>query len=76
MIHSNVLSTAVLFVIQGKRMGGGGGGGGGGVLNKILYRQVHSEVQPLTPFIYRCIIFDRKGTPFLYLLLINDTPFT
>lgn len=33
------------------------------------------EGQPLT-LSYTCTIFDRKGTPIVYLLLTNGTPFT
>ena len=44
---------------------------GGGALNKVLYGE--PEVQSLT-LLYT--IFDRKGTPFVYLPLKNGTPFT
>ena len=42
-----------------------------GVLKRVLY--LEAEVQPLT-LLYT--IFDRKGILFVYLLLINGTPFT
>ena len=42
------------------------------VLNKVLYRERWPEVQPL-PLLYT--IFDRKGTPFVYVLLTNGTTF-
>ena len=50
-------------------------GGGGELLNKI---NVHKgrlwlEFQPLT-VLYT--IFHKKGTPFVYLLFTNGTPFT
>ena len=48
-------------------------GGGGGVLNKCL----HEEAPPLGPTSYPLhTIFHDKGTPFVYLLLTNGTPFT
>ena len=50
----------------------GGGGGGWGLLNKVLYGKA-SEIQPLT-FLYT--IFERKDTPFVYILWTNSTPFT
>ena len=40
------------------------GGGGGGLLNKVLYGEAPLEVQTLT-LLYT--IFERKGTPFVYL---------
>ena len=53
---------------------GGGGGGEGWVFKKVFYGEVHpEEVQPLT-LLYT--IFNRKGTPFVYLLLTNGTPFS
>ena len=44
---------------------GGGGGGAGGLLNKVLY----GEAPPRGPNPYPLTdtIFDRKGTPFIYL---------
>ena len=46
---------------------------GGGVLNKCLYR----EALPRGPTPYLLYtIFYKKGTPFVYLLLTNSTPFT
>ena len=51
----------------------GGGGGRGGYLTKFYMGRLRTKVQPLTlhiPF------FERKGTPFVYLPLKNDTPFT
>ena len=50
-----------------------GGGGGRGYLTKSYMGRLRTKVQPLTlhiPF------FERKGTPFVYLPLKNDTPFT
>ena len=47
--------------------------GGGGNLTKSYMGRLRTKVQPLTlhiPF------FERKGTPFAYLPLKNDTPFT
>ena len=38
--------------------------GGGGALNKVLYGKAPPELQTIT-FLYT--IFDRKGTPFVYL---------
>ena len=49
------------------------GKGGGGYLTKFYMGRLRAKVQPLTlhiPF------FERKGTPFAYLPLKNDTPFT
>ena len=47
--------------------------GGGGALNKVL----HGEAPPRGPTPHPlCIIFDRKGTPFVYLPLKNGTPYT
>ena len=43
--------------------------GGGGVLNKCLWEEAPTDVQPLTP------IFHEKDTNFVYLLLTNGTPF-
>ena len=37
--------------------------------------RLRPEVQPLT-LSYTCTIFDRKGTPIVYLLLTNGTPVT
>ena len=44
---------------------------GKGVLNKVYTGRLLPEVQPFT-----LVIFDRNGTPSVYLLLINDIPFT
>ena len=44
-----------------------------GVLNKCLYGEAPPDVQPLT-LLY--ILFSRKGTRFVDLLLTNGTPFT
>ena len=47
--------------------------GGGGYSTKSYMGRLRTKVQPLTlhiPF------FERKGTPFVYLPLKNDTPFT
>ena len=50
------------------------GGGEGWVFKKVFYGEVHpEEVHPLT-LLYT--IFNRKGTPFVYLLLTNGTPFS
>ena len=47
--------------------------GGGGVLNKCLYR----EALPRGPTPYLLYtIFYKKGTPFVYLLFTNGTPYT
>ena len=46
---------------------------GWGYSTNIYTRRLRPEVQPLTLF---KTIFCEKGTPFLYLLLTNDTPFT
>ena len=47
----------------------------GGGLKKCLYKEAPPppEVQPFTLL---CTIFQEKGTPFVYLLLTNGTPFT
>ena len=52
--------------------GGGGGGWGGRYSTKFNTGRLRPEVQPLNLF---CTTFDRKGTPFLYLLLTNGTSF-
>ena len=57
------------FELRGKLRVAGtfmpGAGGGGGLLNKVLYTGgLRPEVQTLT-LLYA--IFDRKGTPFVYL---------
>ena len=44
-----------------------------GVLNQVLSGGLRLKVQPLT-LLYT--IFDTKGTPFVYLLLTNGSPFT
>ena len=45
-----------------------------GILNQVLSGGLHPKVQPLT-LLYT--IFDRRGTPFVYrLLLTNGAPFT
>ena len=41
-----------------------------GTQQSYFTRRLRHEVQPLTPFI---TIFNRKGTPSLYLLLTNGT---
>ena len=51
----------------------GGGGGGGGPPPPPPPPPPRPEVQPL---ILLYTIFDYKGTPFVYLLLTNDTLFT
>ena len=55
-----------LFLAQG----GGGGGGGGGYSTNVY-------TSP-TPYLYPCRyhFFNEKGTPFVYLLMTNGTPFT
>ena len=50
-----------------------GEGGGGGVSKNFYTGRLRPEVQPLTLL---CTIFHEKGTPFVYLLLTNGTPFT
>ena len=47
--------------------------GGGGYSTKFYTGRLRPEVQPLT-LLYT--IFDRRGTPFVYLPLNNSTPFT
>ena len=49
------------------------GMGSGGIFNLILYGEAPPRLQPLT-FLYT--IYYEKGTPFVYLLLTNGTPFT
>ena len=44
-----------------------------GVLNQVLSGGLRPKVQPLT-LLYT--IFNKKGTPFVYLLLTNGAPFT
>ena len=48
-----------------------GGGGGGELLDKALYRKTTPRGPTLYPFLYH---LDRKGTPFVYLLLANMVP--
>ena len=43
------------------------------LVQQILIGRLRPEVQPLTLL---CTIFHEKGTPFVYLLLTNGTPFT
>ena len=50
----------------------GGGGGGRGYSTKLHIGRLLPEVQPLT---LSLTIFDRKGTPFIYLPLKNSTLF-
>jgi len=45
----------------------------GGGLKKFYPGRLRAEVQPLTLLF---TIFEIKGTPFIYRLLTNDTPFT
>ena len=54
---------------------GRGEGGGGEYSRKVYTGRLRPEVQPLT-LLYT--IYDRKGTPFVYLLSFatNGTPFT
>ena len=47
--------------------------GGGGYSTNLYAGRPHPEVQPLT-LLYTN--FQEKGTPFIYLLLTNCTPFT
>ena len=49
------------------------GAWGGGYSTKFYTGRFRPEVQPLT-LLYT--IFHEKGTPFVYLLLTNGTPFT
>ena len=59
---------------KGKPMPGGGRGGGGGSYTTNFNKgRFWLEVQPLT-ILYT--IFHKKGTPFIYLLFTNGTPFT
>ena len=51
---------------------GGAGGGVGGYSTKFYTGRLRPEIQPLT-LLYT--IFERKGTPFVYILWTN-TPFT
>ena len=53
--------------------GGGGGRGVGGYSTKFYTGRLRPEIQPLT-LLYT--IFERKGTPFVYILWTNSTPFT
>ena len=46
---------------------------GGGTQKNVYRRRLHPKVQPLT-LLYT--IFHEKGTPFVYPLLTNGTPFT
>ena len=48
-------------------------GGGGTQLANVYTGRLRPEVQPLT---LSHTIFHKKGTPFVYLLLTNATPFT
>ena len=51
-------------------------GAGGGVTQKTSYGGgggLRPDVQPLT---FEHPVFERKGTPFVYLLSTNGTPFT
>ena len=48
-------------------------GGGGGGLNKVLYGWLRPFIYPIHIFV--CTIFERKATPFVYLLLTNSNPF-
>ena len=63
----------MLSRIPGGGGGGGGGGVGGGYSTKFYMERLHPEVQALT---HLYTIFDSKGTPFIYILLTNGTPFT
>ena len=47
--------------------------GGGGYSTNVYTGRLRPEVQPLT-LLYT--IFHKKGTPFVYILLTNVTPFT
>ena len=49
------------------------GVGGGGYSTNFYTGKLRPEVQPL---ILLYTIFHEKGTPFVYLLLTNGTPFT
>ena len=44
-----------------------------GALSKVLYEEGPPTLPP-PPLILLHTIFDRKGSPFVYLLLTNDTP--
>ena len=64
---SRKLSGVVIYFMSAAR------GGGGAHSTKLCTGRLHPELQPLT-FLYT--IFDRKDTPFVYLLLTNSTPVT
>ena len=51
----------------------GGEGGGGGSHGSFIRRGSAPGTNPL-PFV--CTILDRKGTPFVYPVMTNGTPFT
>ena len=50
-------------------------GGGGSYSTNVHKGRLWLEVQPLT-VLYSFTIFHKKGTPFVYLLFTNGTPFT
>ena len=63
---SHADASSLGFVMSSQRLGG--------VPQKWYTRTLHPEVRLLNyPFIYR---FWQKSSPIVYLLLINDTPFT
>ena len=43
------------------------------MLKKVLFRE--APLQGLTPYPFIYHFFDRRGTPLVYLLLTNGTPF-
>ena len=51
----------------------GEGGGVWGYSTKFYTGRLRPEIQPLT-LLYT--IFERNGTPFVYILWTNSTPFT
>ena len=74
-----VVSKDAMLSLAGKRplpgkysAPGGGGGGGGGV---VPIKRLHGEAPSRGPTSYPAT-FHNKGTPFVYLLLANSTPFT
>ena len=43
---------------------------------KTCVKRMFIQVQPLTYTLVDTIFFNEKGTPFVYLLMTNGTPFT
>ena len=65
---SRKLSGVVIYFMSAARVGRAGGHS-----TKLCTGRLHPEVQPLT---LSYAIFDRKETPFVYLLLTNSAPVT